>query len=127
MYAYPPFLFSFVLLLSGPNFLCDLLSIFISDDSIRTSHWGLHFADMNEKQAVNSYSFPQPLRHLYSTAVRADCMTQLEYTPGNVSPVKNMRTARLGQVKSPSSYNPTVSDEYGMLRVEKQSKYKQSF
>lgn len=66
---------------------------------------------MNEKQAVNSYSFSQPLCHLYSTAVRADCVTRLKHTPGNVSPVENMGTARLGQVKSPSSSNPTVSDE----------------
>lgn len=84
---------------------------FSADDSIWSSHWGLSFADTNEKQAVNSYSFSQPLHHLYGTAVRADCVTGLKHTPGNVSLVKHMRTVRLGQVKSPSSYAPTVSDE----------------
>lgn len=66
---------------------------------------------MNEKQAVKSYSFSQALQHLHSTAVRADCVTRLQHTAGNVSPVKHMRTVRLGQVKSPSSHAPTVSDE----------------
>lgn len=62
-----------------------------------------------------------------STAVRAVCTAVLECTPGNVSLVKNMQAARLGQVKSPSSSDPAASDDSRMLRAGKQNKYKQSF
>lgn len=87
---------------------------------------GLSFADMNGKQAVNSSSFLWPQCHLLSTAVRAVCMAVLKCTPGNVSLVKNTLAARLGQVKSPPSSDPTVSDDSRMLRAGKQ-KYRQSF